>query len=85
MYKFTSTPACSSTDPDYFFPEEGMKFYEQRATIERICNGCPVQSECLDYALHHVVSGFWAGTTEQQRQTIQKRQNIIPQELRFGF
>ena len=38
---------CAQTDPEAFFPEKGGSTREAK----RICLGCEVRSECLEYAL----------------------------------
>ena len=38
---------CAQTDPEAFFPEKGGSTREAK----RICSGCEVKAECLEYAL----------------------------------
>ena len=38
---------CAQTDPEAFFPEKGGSTREAK----RICVGCEVKAECLEYAL----------------------------------
>jgi WhiB family redox-sensing transcriptional regulator len=39
----------------------------------RICEGCPVESRCLDYALRNRIDhGVWGGCSERQRRRILK-------------
>ncbi|MGH3813281.1 MAG: WhiB family transcriptional regulator, partial [Pseudonocardiaceae bacterium] len=38
---------CAQTDPEAFFPEKGGSTREAK----RICAGCEVRAECLEYAL----------------------------------
>ena len=33
----------------------------------KLCRGCPVQTECLTWALENKEAGIWGGTTEPQR------------------
>ena len=40
---------CAQTDPEAFFPEKGGSTREAK----RICQGCDVRAECLEYALAH--------------------------------
>src|SRR5699024_9785905 len=40
---------CAQTDPEAFFPEKGGSTREAK----RICQGCEVKDECLEYALAH--------------------------------
>ena len=60
-------PNCSGTDPESFFVPDGQHVYTNAALIERICASCPVLEECKEYAITHAVSGYWGGTTDQQR------------------
>ncbi len=53
---------CAQTDPEAFFPEKGGSTREAK----RICLGCEVRSECLEYALRHDERfGIWGGLSEQ--------------------
>ena len=46
---------CAQTDPEAFFPEKGGSTREAK----KICVGCEVRGECLEYAL---VNGEKFGT-----------------------
>ena len=60
---------CAETGPELFFPEEGES-YEDAKTI---CRRCPVQDECLDYALRHSIEfGVWGGTTPYERRQLRR-------------
>ncbi len=59
---------CKDRDPDAFFPvtPEG-----EREAI-RICQGCPVQADCLEFAIEaRIRFGVWGGLTEKQRHRVQ--------------
>lgn len=60
-------------DPDWWFPEKGgpVAILESRQAV-RICDRCPVRTECLTYADEHHERGIWGGLTEQQR-TLRRR------------
>ncbi len=61
---------CGQTDPEAFFPEKGGSTREAK----RICLGCEVRSECLEYALEHNERfGIWGGLSERERRRLQKR------------
>jgi hypothetical protein len=63
--------ACRGQDPAAFFPEAGGSANQAR----RICRTCPVQVDCLTYALGVPVShdwGVWGGTTEDERQQLRR-------------
>ncbi|MGV8973116.1 MAG: WhiB family transcriptional regulator, partial [Rhodoglobus sp.] len=40
---------CAQTDPEAFFPEKGGSTREAK----KVCTGCEVRGECLEYALEH--------------------------------
>jgi predicted Fe-S protein YdhL (DUF1289 family) len=55
---------CAQTDPDAFFPEKGQSTREAK----RVCAGCEVRSECLQYALDNDERfGVWGGLSERER------------------
>ena len=63
--------ACRGADPSLFFAEAVGAGGE---VALRICGGCPVQSECLEWALTaHASFGIWGGTTEQDRRRLVRR------------
>jgi len=55
---------CAQTDPEAFFPEKGGSTREAK----RICDGCEVRSQCLEYALENDERfGIWGGLSERER------------------
>ena len=61
---------CAQTDPEAFFPEKGGSTREAK----KICLGCEVRHECLDYALAHDERfGIWGGLSERERRKLKKR------------
>ena len=55
---------CRDRDPDVFFPVTPQG---EREAI-RMCQGCPVQTDCLEFAITaRVRFGVWGGMTEKQR------------------
>lgn len=58
---------CTQTDPETFFPEKGGS----TAGAKRVCNRCPVQAQCLEYALtNNEHFGVWGGYSERERREI---------------
>lgn len=57
-------------DPDIFFPSVGGKGRQQAAHTKLICEMCPVQQDCLDYAIAHDEEGFWGGKTKTDRESL---------------
>ena len=61
---------CAQTDPEAFFPEKGGSTREAK----RICSGCEVRAECLEYALAHDERfGIWGGLSERERRRHKRR------------
>lgn len=62
--------ACASSDPDLFFPTYG----QASTAAKRLCQECPVRSECLEYALEAPEkSGIWGGLDEAERKSLARR------------
>ncbi|BAH54622.1 WhiB family regulatory protein [Rhodococcus opacus B4] len=60
---------CAQTDPEAFFPEKGGSTREAK----RICLGCEVKDECLDYALANDERfGIWGGLSERERRRLKR-------------
>src|SRR4029453_2722082 len=61
---------CAQTDPEAFFPEKGGSTREAK----KVCLGCEVRAECLEYALlHDERFGIWGGLSERERRKLKKR------------
>lgn len=62
--------ACRDKDSDLFFPE--TKSAEAEALA--ICATCPVQLECLEYAIEAEIRfGVWGGMTEKERRRLARQ------------
>ena len=61
--------ACRSCSPDLFFPAGTTGAAEHEiVAAKRVCGECPVQSQCLRFALATGQAyGIWGGTTEEER------------------
>ena len=66
--------ACRDSHPDLFFPEGPGVSNGTIGTAKKICAGCPVTTECLNYALdHHIHDGVWGGMSVRERRDHRKR------------
>ncbi|WAU83401.1 WhiB family transcriptional regulator [Streptomyces sp. Qhu-G9] len=66
---------CRTVDPDLFFPigSTGPALV-QIEDAKSVCRRCPVQEECLDWALETGQSiGVWGGKSEAERRTLRRR------------
>jgi WhiB family redox-sensing transcriptional regulator len=60
---------CAETDPEAFFPEKGGSTREAK----KICTGCEVRAECLEYALGNDERfGIWGGLSERERRRLRR-------------
>ncbi len=61
---------CAQTDPEAFFPEKGGSTREAK----KVCTGCDVRAECLEYALANDERfGIWGGLSERERRKLKRR------------
>jgi WhiB family transcriptional regulator, redox-sensing transcriptional regulator len=68
---WTALAACRDADPELFFSDGNAA---GTAVAVRICAGCAVAEECLDWALTaRAAFGVWGGTTEQERRRLIRR------------
>lgn len=64
---------CRGADPSEYFPSDGVGVER----IQRVCTGCPVRAECLEYALRHRIEhGVWGGASERERRRILRRRKM---------
>lgn len=64
---------CRGHDVDLWFPRPGQTALEAVA----VCNRCPVQPECLEWAIVNVEDhGIWGGMSERQRVLLRRRRGV---------
>ncbi len=64
---------CRDLDPAVFFPSDGVGVQ----AAQRICNECPVQPACLEYALDNRVDhGVWGGASERERRRLLRQRRL---------
>jgi WhiB family redox-sensing transcriptional regulator len=60
---------CRAMDTSLFFPPRGASL--ETDVAKRICAGCDVRQQCLDYALGaRETIGIWGGLSENQRRRL---------------
>lgn len=76
------TPACSSVDPELFYPQEievtktkVVSKYINAGAAKKICGDCSLKLKCLEYALNNDEIGIWGGTTEYQRDELKGKRS----------
>lgn len=77
--KTTERPACKGMGPELFVGPDGRETRTYREVREHkakmVCRGCPVVSECLEWALEHNEVGVWGGLTEDERRSLKRRRS----------
>lgn len=64
--------ACRTKESARWFAP--MSEVEERAAAKATCARCPVQPDCLAYALeHNIAFGIWGGLTERERRRLRRR------------
>ena len=66
--------SCRDTDPDLFFPIGSTgPAVEQIDAAKVVCDACPSQAPCLEFALAtNQEAGVWGGTSEDERRKLRK-------------
>lgn len=63
--------ACRGADNHPFYPENGERAAGAKA--KEICSRCPVQSECLIFAItHYEQEGIWGGLRQPERRRFRR-------------
>jgi len=76
--------ACAGLDTGLWYPSgDASMAEEQGAEARRICAGCPVQQQCLDWAMEtREKFGIFGGLDEHERQNLRRRQQRVARKLR---
>jgi len=66
---------CRESDPDAWFPsEENPKGGWRYQAPKKLCQKCPVQNLCLEFALiNDEIDGLWGGMTPKERKQLRRR------------
>ena len=67
-----TTTACQKLDPDFWYPEQGPAL-DITVEAKRLCSVCPVQPECLAYAMKaNERHGIWGGLSADSRKKLRQ-------------
>ena len=61
-----ATAICAGEDPSIFFPAHG----DPGVAARNVCANCPVQMDCLEYAIAADKWGIWGGWDRDQRRAL---------------
>lgn len=64
--------ACREVGPETFFPvaEDGPMLEAEVQAAKSVCAGCPVRTQCLEYALGALAYGIAGGMTPEERRRL---------------
>lgn len=74
--------SCRDHDPDlWFLPgrPDTVAARRQIAEAKAICRRCPVRQPCAEWAVYALPHGIAGGLTEDERQTLRRRDAAQPQ------
>lgn len=69
--------------PNLFFPELGVggqndMSREILSAARRVCNSCPVEERCLEFAIQNgIQDGMWGGRTRAERKELRRRYLLL--------
>lgn len=76
--------ACKGMDISNFFSEterQSALSRKKHAKTKQICNECPVQKNCLFYAIENNIEyGIWGGLTSVERSALVKNLHVYDYE-----
>lgn len=85
--EYTGSEPCAQLGTTHYYVDiEGRGgSYNELPLLRDLCqNRCFMYTDCLNWAVRHEQYGFWAGTTESERQRIRARRNIILLDPMYG-
>lgn len=92
IQEWAQLAACrGQLPPDWYVvdesdPDETRETPQRYARAKAFCDVCPVESECLEYALaHRECCGMWGGKTRSERQRIVRKRRKLAKQARIEF
>ena len=78
--------ACADLNTDLFYPAgSSAKYHGQIAAAKAVCAACPVEVECLEFALEtNEEFGIWGGETEDSRRRLRREFGLMGPSRRMG-
>jgi len=72
LHKIKLVGLCFNSGLNFYSPSMGDVHL-----CKQFCHSCPLEQECLDYALRYESYGIWGGMTERER-VKERRKRRIP-------
>lgn len=75
--EWTGDEPCQTVDPElYYYTSLNKMRPAIKQMLAEMCDACPSREPCLMWALRHEAYGYWAGTTDRQRDAMRKTLGI---------
>lgn len=67
-------PPCMISDPEAWFVNTSQGRSREVVNVKNLCKACPVQKECLSYAIANPeLVGIWGGLTSRERSRLRAK------------
>jgi len=77
---YDGTQNCISMPTEVFYlnDDDHKERYKQKdlEVLRNLCSTCKFLDSCFTYALHHERYGFWAGTTQLERERLRRKKGV---------
>lgn len=85
-YSWRNQSACKGLDPNLFFAERGSGAAATVRAAKAVCNKCPVQQRCLEWAVNNtIIYGIWGGKTADERRKTKLFKNRPPNQTKINM
>jgi WhiB family redox-sensing transcriptional regulator len=69
--------ACKGSPTSWWFPDHTTSGRNNGRKAVRICNSCPIISDCRTYAMRNETHGIWGGLREGEMEIERRRRGIM--------
>jgi WhiB family redox-sensing transcriptional regulator len=79
-FDWMSLAQCKGTHTDLFFPDVATASSAVYKNAKEVCQGCPVQWDCLQFAVENgIQEGMWGGRSPNERRGL--RDLAVPNSI----
>lgn len=74
--RFTGSEPCAQIGMENFFLDPSHYSIWAGKHLRPICDGCPMQQQCLDWGMEHEEHGWWGGYSPRERAVLRKEMGV---------
>tara|TARA_R110000823_G_C15764039_1_gene483289 strand:- start:23 stop:394 length:372 start_codon:yes stop_codon:yes gene_type:complete len=69
---------CAGIETNTFYPDDRGRgeVLSRNPVLRSVCQGCPVITDCANYAIVNEKHGFWGGLSSRARRDVRRKYNI---------